>query len=73
VPTYDWRCKYCGETIEVTASIKERDVPPEVLCKNAVGGISVCGWERIISSATPVMWEDARDKGVFDRHYRWPT
>lgn len=74
MPTYDWRCKQNGAVVEVKRSVAERDIPPTMEEAGEVyePGMEDSDWVRIISS-TPVMWEDARDKGVFDRHYRWPT
>jgi len=74
LPTYEWKCKSCGEVVDVQRTVAERDIPPtmEEAGKVHEQGMEDSNWKRIIT-ATPVMWEDARDKGVFDRHYRWPT
>lgn len=63
MPVYTWKCKNCGERVEVVRSVEDYKVPPPP---------SKHEWERIIT-VTPVMWEDARDKGVFEQNYKWPS
>ena len=74
--TYSWRCSICGKITEVERSIADCEVPPDECphykdAHDRVPEIAVKGeWTKVITSAPPVMWEDARDKGVFDRIYK---
>lgn len=70
MPTYTWRCQACKHTTEVVNTIANCELPPEGTCMTCNIPTYPQAWTRIITAAPPVMWEDARDKGVFDRIYK---
>jgi hypothetical protein len=67
---YEWRCGTCHQVTEVHHSIADNEVPPDDPCMKCHIPTYPQVWTKVITSAPPVMWEDARDKGVFDRIYR---
>ena len=64
---YTWKCNDCGELNEVNRDVEDYRVPPKE-CTKCKGK----EFTRKIT-VTPTMFEDAYDKGVFEKIWRHPN
>lgn len=59
---YEWKCKTCGATANVTRSLDECGRAPDCGCECPRGESD---WVKVFNSSTP--YETLRDKGQFER------
>lgn len=63
---YIWRCDTCGEEAEIERVLLDIEMWPS---SNEASCMCDSTWSRLIKGGQ-VMWNDARDKGVFPRTFK---